>query len=300
MREVDFTSLVDGYVASFVSQMERVRELNAGPTGEDIVNTQFGYLTNAAIGASLITSTMQAIVSTKSSINVPYAVNPTTQWVEGWLRSNCAKATLPMAEVEATVCWLAGGYRPVCLTASGARAHVVTTVVADPLVNNNATAQNYFNTILSRADTILGGPVLVAPRNPALCVAAYSRFVAFKKQMFGLTPMAVPTSGECLPYMLAFYEPNGNSVRVFGNFSLDALFAKELAVGYLLQNFNTLLNFPIPDPNRQNINAILAAAATALIHPFWLKAVMIKPFWEADGCDFIGKITAWDREKQQK
>ena len=84
VREVEFAALADSYVQTFVQQLERIRDLNAGPTGEDIVNTQFNYLTNAAYGAALIT--MQALVSTKSSILVPYRVNPTTQRIEAWLR----------------------------------------------------------------------------------------------------------------------------------------------------------------------------------------------------------------------
>ena len=55
-------------------------------------------------------------------------------------------------------------------------------------------------------DLILGGGALPAPRVPSQCFAAYSRFVAFKKQMFGVPTFAVPTSGECLPYMMAQYD----------------------------------------------------------------------------------------------
>ena len=41
MREVEFTALVESFAQTFVQQMERIRELNAGPTGADIVNTQY-------------------------------------------------------------------------------------------------------------------------------------------------------------------------------------------------------------------------------------------------------------------
>ena len=289
VREVDFVSLVDTYAQVFVQQLERVRELNAGPIGEDIVNTPFNYLNNAAIRAALIT--MQALVST-GSINVPYPVNPSTQWIEAWLRQNCAKATLPMSEVEATVFWLAGGYRPVCLTASGARAHVISVVAGDLLnINNNQTCQAYFNAVLSRPDVILGGIPPPGPRNPSLCVAAYSRFVAFKKQMFGIPTFAVPTSGESLPYMMAQYDLVGNTVYVYGNFALDSLSVKELAVGYLLSQFNVAIGFPVPNPARAIVGQQLGLVATNLCSACWLKAIMIRPLWEADGCDFIGRIT---------
>ena len=64
-------------------QVRCVRELNTGPTGEDIVNAQYHCLNDASLGAVLIS--MHAVASTKRAMPMAYAVNPTTHWVAQWL-----------------------------------------------------------------------------------------------------------------------------------------------------------------------------------------------------------------------
>ena len=61
---------------------------------------------------------------------------------------------------------------------------------------------------------VMGGAALAAPRNPQQCVAAYSRIVAFKKQIFGLNPIAIPTPGESLPHIMAQHDQFGSTVHM--------------------------------------------------------------------------------------
>ena len=93
VREVEYTALVDSFAQSFVQQMERIRELNAGPTGEGIANTQFGYLNNAAIGAALIT--MQALVLRSLA---SMSRTPSARLLSGWKRGYALTVRRPLCQ----------------------------------------------------------------------------------------------------------------------------------------------------------------------------------------------------------
>ena len=58
--------------------------------------------------------------------------------------------------------------------------------------------------------------------------------------------------------MMAQYDPVGETVRIHGNFSVDATNAKELAAGQLLSPFNGAVGFPVADPSRNVLNQLLA------------------------------------------
>ena len=93
VREVEYTALVDSFAQTFVQQMERIRELNAGPTGEGIANTQFGYLNNAAIGAALIT--MQALVLRSLA---SMSRTPSARLLSGWKRGYALTVRRPLCQ----------------------------------------------------------------------------------------------------------------------------------------------------------------------------------------------------------